>query len=255
MFRRVRPHVEGRATELIDAERQLIEIGKLVDHSSRRHRESHSLTVGESEIHALLGENGAGKSTLIKLLAAVHERDGGAFEVSGKPLPPGFSPRDVAEAGVRFVHQDFGLIDTMSIMENMALVGGFVRRKGFIDHRASAAWAAQQLERLGLAVDPTILVGNLSIADAQIVAEDLDPVLIYVIVRFLRAIHPASDPAATPVLEGVVRLTSVHPAIVSKFREGEHDPISRWFESEHDYRDFMGRESDLIDVIVDKLET
>ena len=128
------------------------------------------LTVGESEIHALLGENGAGKSTLIKLLAAVHERDGGAFEVSGKPLPPGFSPRDVAEAGVRFMHQDFGLIDTMSVMENMALVGGFVRRKGFIDHRASAAWAAQQLERLGLAVDPTILVGNLSTAEKAIVA-------------------------------------------------------------------------------------
>lgn len=85
------------------------------------------IEIGRGEIHALLGENGAGKSTLIKLLAAVHHADGGKFEIGGVPLPPQFGPDDVAKAGVRFVHQDFGLIDSMSVMENMALVGGFSR--------------------------------------------------------------------------------------------------------------------------------
>lgn len=83
-----------------------------------------------------------------------------------------------------------------------------------IDERTSAARLLTGLEN-----------GSLSVTDATIVAEDLDPVLIYVIVNFLRAIHPASDPAATPVLERVVRLTSGHPAIVRKYQEGEQDPI------------------------------
>jgi len=113
-----------------------------------------------------------------------------------------------------------------------------------IDERTSAVRLLTGLEN-----------GNLSAADATIMAEDLDPVLVYVIVNFLRAIHPASDPAATPVLERVVRLTSGHPAVVSKYQEGEQDPISRWFEGDHEYREFLGRESDLIELIVDKIET
>jgi hypothetical protein len=113
-----------------------------------------------------------------------------------------------------------------------------------IDERTGAARLLSGLEN-----------GNLSAAEAPIVAEDLDPVLIYVIVNFLRAVHPASDPAATPVLERVVRLTSGHPTIVNKYREGEQDPISNWFESEYEYREFLGRESALIDLVVDKIET
>ena len=113
-----------------------------------------------------------------------------------------------------------------------------------IDERTVAARLLSGLEN-----------GTLSAADAPIVADDLDPVLVYVIVNFLRAVHPASDPAATPVLERVVRLTSGHPTVVARYREGEQDPISRWFEGDYEYRDFLGRESDLIELIVDKLET
>jgi len=113
-----------------------------------------------------------------------------------------------------------------------------------IDERRSAARLLSGLEN-----------GSLSVADATIVAEDLDPVLVYVIVSFLRAIHPASDPAATPVLERVVRLTSGHPTVIRRYQEGERDPISRWFEGDHEYREFIGRESELIELIVDKIET
>ena len=128
------------------------------------------IEIGEGEIHALLGENGAGKSTLIKLLAAVHVPDSGEFVVAGVPLPQSYGPRDVYAAGVRFVHQDFGLIDTMSVAENMALVGGFVRRHGHIDHKASSDRAAEQIGRLGLTLDPRRLVGELSVAEKAIIA-------------------------------------------------------------------------------------
>lgn len=97
--------------------------------------------------------------------------------------------------------------------------------------------------------------GGMSPGDAAVLAADLDPVLFYVIVSFLRAIHPASDPAASAVLERVVRLTAGNAALVRKHREGAEDPVSRWFESEHGYRDFRGRGPELIDRIVDKLES
>ena len=56
--------------------------------------------------------------------------------------------------------------------------------------------------------------GTMNTADAFVLAETLDPVLVYLIVRYLRESYPASDPAATSVLERVVALTSGHAAFV-----------------------------------------
>ena len=67
--------------------------------------------------------------------------------------------------------------------------------------------------------------------------------------------YPASDPAATSVLDRVVALTSTSTAFVRKSKKGEQDPISKWFESEYSYRDYRGRGSEFIDLIVDKLES
>jgi hypothetical protein len=97
--------------------------------------------------------------------------------------------------------------------------------------------------------------GGLPAAEGAILAEDLDPVIVYSIVRFLREVYPASDPAASAVLERVVQLTSSYPGIVQKSREGERDPVSRWFASEYTFGDFRGRGDELIGMVVDKLES
>lgn len=97
--------------------------------------------------------------------------------------------------------------------------------------------------------------GGLSTADAVIMAEDLDPVLIYVIVSFLRAVYPASDPAAGSVLQRVVGLTSGSAVLVRSYKEGGADPVARWFEAEHSYTEFRGRGRELIELIVDKLDS
>ena len=97
--------------------------------------------------------------------------------------------------------------------------------------------------------------GDMSTAQAQILAVDLDPVLVYFIVRFLRETYPASDPAATPVLERVVQLTSAYPRIVEKSKEGELDPVSQWFAGDYTFGDFTGRGRELVGMIVDKLNT
>ena len=97
--------------------------------------------------------------------------------------------------------------------------------------------------------------GGASIPDAAITTEDLDPVLVHAIISFLRETHPASNPVSSGVLARVVELTSASPRILKKHQEGGRDPIVEWFLSEHDYGDFFGRGNDLIDVLVDKLES
>ncbi|MEL6265870.1 MAG: ATP-binding cassette domain-containing protein, partial [Pseudomonadota bacterium] len=90
-----------------------------------------SLSVGRGEIVALLGENGAGKSTRIKVLGGIHQPDAGRVLIDGEPYqhrPAGFGERQK----VAFIHQDLGLIEWMTVAENIALALGFSRRGGLI---------------------------------------------------------------------------------------------------------------------------
>lgn len=97
--------------------------------------------------------------------------------------------------------------------------------------------------------------GRMSASEGTLLAQDLDPVLVHVILRYLREVYPASNPAANAVLDRVVALTSNWPGIVAKAKEGEQDPVSQWFESEYSFGDFRGQGSEMLDLIVDKLES
>src|SRR4051794_34330489 len=79
--------------------------------------------VRRGEVHALLGQNGSGKSTLVKILAGFHKPDAGAASVYGEELALG-GPEAAKALGIRFVHQDLGLVDTLSTIENLALGRG-----------------------------------------------------------------------------------------------------------------------------------
>src|SRR5262249_30672852 len=87
--------------------------------------------------------------------------------------------------------------------------------------------------------------GGSSAAELEGLAAELDPVLVHVVVRYLREVYPASVPAARAVLDRVVALTSSSPRIVAKIRDGEEDPVSRWFVSDYSFRDFRGRGDEL----------
>jgi hypothetical protein len=97
--------------------------------------------------------------------------------------------------------------------------------------------------------------GTLSIGDAVVLAESLDPALLYAVLTFLRATHPATDPVASAVLARVVRLLESSPVVVRHHKEGERDPISRWFLAEHSWDVFRGRGTDLVALIADKIDS
>src|SRR5262249_18773040 len=98
------------------------------------------IDVGAGEIVALLGESGAGKSTLIKILAGVHVLDAGAITYRGRDVMHGAGLRRLP---IAFIHQDLGLIDWMTVAENISLMLGFPRRFGIIDWNAARARAEQ----------------------------------------------------------------------------------------------------------------
>ncbi len=86
------------------------------------------LDVAAGEVHTLVGQNGSGKSTLIKVLAGYHQPDPGAAWVNDQPLELGDGHAATA-AGLRFVHQDLGLVGSVNAVDNLALTVGY--RTGF----------------------------------------------------------------------------------------------------------------------------
>lgn len=83
-----------------------------------------SLNIERGEIVALLGENGAGKSTLIKILGGIHKADEGRVLIDGhvyEHRPGGFGQHQ----SVAFIHQDLGMIEWMTVAENIALALGY----------------------------------------------------------------------------------------------------------------------------------
>ena len=111
-----------------------------------------SLDIAPGEVHALVGQNGSGKSTLIKVLAGYHQPDRGSSAwVNGEPLTLGDGQAATA-AGVRFVHQDLGLVGTISTVENLALTTGYETGVGGRIHWRRAVKTAQEaMASLGFA--------------------------------------------------------------------------------------------------------
>lgn len=126
--------------------------------------------IATGEIHGLLGENGAGKSTLVRLIAGLEPADGGSLSLFGSELPPRFSSDDVAERGVVFIHQNLGLVDDMSVLENIALAAGYARRGPFISWRETRKRALKALETMGVDLDPDALISELPMSMRAVAA-------------------------------------------------------------------------------------
>lgn len=128
-----------------------------------------SLSVGRGEIVALLGENGAGKSTLIKVLGGIHTPNAGRVLIDGEIYqhrPAGFGERQK----VAFIHQDLGLIEWMTVAENIALALGFSRQSGLIRWSDVEVRAAEALAKVDCDFEPTARVEDLTRTEKSLVA-------------------------------------------------------------------------------------
>lgn len=111
------------------------------------------LDVRSGTVHAILGHNGCGKSTLVKALAGVHQPDPGwSAELDGQPLELG-SGLDAEAKGLRFVHQELGLIGELSAVDNVGLVLGYERNGARINWRDQERKTAELLQRFDIKLD------------------------------------------------------------------------------------------------------
>lgn len=123
-----------------------------------------SLDVHPGEVHALVGENGAGKSTLVKVIAGLVTPGAGHVVASGVTVPPGRRRASVA-AGIGVVHQHFSLVDSLTATENFLL--GRPDTAAVLPLQAARKELSDLGERIGLEVDPTALVSDLTIGQRQ----------------------------------------------------------------------------------------
>ena len=127
-----------------------------------------SFAVGRGEVHGLLGENGAGKSTLLKIISGAQLPDSGSIFWQGKKVDI-TSPLLAQAMGIVTIYQEFNLIPTLSVAENI-FIGREPRGFGpFIDWRKMRSDAHAIIARVGLTVDPETEVSRLSVAEQQMV--------------------------------------------------------------------------------------
>lgn len=121
------------------------------------------------EVHALMGENGAGKSTLMKILTGVYQKDAGTIEFKGQPVELS-NPKAAQDAGISMIHQELNLAPDLTVAQNI-FIGREPRRKLrlFLDDRALHRQVKELFERMGLDMDPSIKVSELTVAKQQMV--------------------------------------------------------------------------------------
>ena len=123
--------------------------------------------VDQGEVHALAGGNGAGKSTLMKILQGVYSMDQGSILVDGKPVQIG-SIHEARAAGIGMVFQEFSLVPSLTVAQNIFLAAEPLGRGGLISDREAVRRAREVFAEMEVTVDPKAVVGDLGTAYWQL---------------------------------------------------------------------------------------
>jgi ribose transport system ATP-binding protein len=129
------------------------------------------LTLLPGEVHGLLGENGSGKSTLIKILAGFHAPDAGELRIDGEEVKLPLATGQFRGLGLSFVHQHLGLVESLSVLENLRVADIASSRSRFgISWRSERARARQTFASYGLRLDPRARVSDLKPVERALLA-------------------------------------------------------------------------------------
>ena len=126
------------------------------------------LTLSRGEVLALLGENGAGKSTLIKVLSGAHQPDSGIVRVNGEAVEIR-QPADSERYGIAVIYQEFNFIPALSVTDNVFLGSERCKNRLFVDRSGQRQLVIGLLEKIGVDLDPDVLVKDLTVAQQQTV--------------------------------------------------------------------------------------
>jgi ribose transport system ATP-binding protein len=150
-----------------------------------------SIAIRPGEVHGLLGTNGSGKSTLIKVLAGFHAPDpGGRMQFNGQEVALPLQSSDFRRLGMSFVHQNLGLIPSLTVLENLRLAHISLARRYFIRWRDEVAAAEEALARHDLKIETWRRVDELSAVNRALLA----------IVRAFEEIREQSEGTGQPGL-------------------------------------------------------
>lgn len=119
----------------------------------------------KGEIHSLIGENGAGKSTMMKMLYGMYDIDGGEILFHGKEIS-GLNTKKAIEMGIGMVHQEFMLVDELTVLENIIL--GFEPKKGIsIDFESARNNVQQYIDQYEMDIQLNKKINQISVGEAQ----------------------------------------------------------------------------------------
>lgn len=130
------------------------------------------LTLRKGTVHALMGENGAGKSTLMKILYGIYQGDSGTIRFKGQELYPK-SPIEAIKHGIAMIPQEISPVPNLTVASNVFLGREPVKRYGsvqIVDQKRIVEETTRLFQELGIKLDPNTMMGDISIANAQLVA-------------------------------------------------------------------------------------
>lgn len=127
------------------------------------------ITINAGEIHCLAGENGCGKSTLVKCISGVYTPDEGTIQIEGQ-ICGSMTPIEAMNHGIQVIYQDLSLFQHMTVAENIAISKLKFENTKIINWKTIKAIAKEQLDKIGVTMDLDETVGEISMANKQMVA-------------------------------------------------------------------------------------
>ena len=128
-----------------------------------------NFAVRPGKVMCLAGENGCGKSTLVKIISGVYTRDAGEVVFEGQPIHH-ITPAEATRLGIQVIYQDLSIFPNLTVMENLAINSEITANRRIVNKKRWEQTAKEALSKIGYDIDLYAKMGDLSVADKQLVA-------------------------------------------------------------------------------------